>query len=246
MKRFPILLMLLLISSKLFACSCDLGNITTNFYKADFVAIAEIIKTNANEKGKDFYAVDISIKELYKGISLKSINIGGFNGVQQWSSCDMKLIPGSKWLVFGYKDNEGKFSSGYCSMQRADDYNFTERKFSFILTTLKKNSNNFGEKIPYNLPYLNYKNYKTYSGEKTGRYCLFSVNLDSNLNIEKIIFYTDDTATAKKRLENELRKVSFKDYVNKSNLNKARGFFYLFEVYPYTPIAEPDLRLRGL
>ncbi|KQR70593.1 hypothetical protein [Pedobacter sp. Leaf176] len=246
MKRFSILLILSIITAKLFACSCVSGTITENFYKANFVAIAEILKTNTNEKGKDFYTVDISVKELYKGISSRSINIGGYNGVQQWSSCDIKLIPGSKWLFFGYKDKKGKFYSGYCSMQRADDHNFIKRKCAFILSVLKKNAGNFVEKIPYNLPYLNYDNYKTYSADKTGMYCLFSVKLDSNLNIEKIIFYTDDNEIIKKKLQNELKKCSFKDYAIKNNLNTSQGFSYIFEVYPYTPIAEPDLRIHGL
>ncbi|TCD04383.1 hypothetical protein EZ449_17235 [Pedobacter frigidisoli] len=123
-------------------------------------------------------------------------------------------------------------------MQRADDYNFAKGKIPFILETLRNNINKFtGKTIPL---YLNDSKYKTYSSEKVGDYSLFSVKIDSTLKIEEIIFYTNDTKTAKSRIESEITS-SLKEYVKKNKLNTKKGLFYIFEIYPYTNIVQPHL-----
>ncbi|TCD04384.1 hypothetical protein EZ449_17240 [Pedobacter frigidisoli] len=81
MKKLIIVIFITLTSTNLFACHCGLEYITESFYKADFVAIAEIIKTDKNRIGKDYYETTINIQQLYKGEAQESINIGGYNNM---------------------------------------------------------------------------------------------------------------------------------------------------------------------
>ncbi|WP_316805553.1 hypothetical protein [Pedobacter nototheniae] len=243
MKKLISIIPIFLISAKIFACSCAPYQTTQHFLSADFVATAEIKTTYTNDVGHEYYRTDIIIKNLYKGNSINSINVDGFNKVKdKWSSCDIILVPGSKWLIFGYKDRNGYISSGFCSMRRADDYYFKNQKIPFILQTLKENSNQLAEKYPRSSPRLSYENYKTFGSEKIGDYTLVSVKLDPNLNVVNVHFFTNDNDTAKKRIEAEIKKYPFKEYVKKNNINAKNGFYYIYELNPYSNIVEPDLK----
>ena len=248
MKKLFTICFLSILSLKLIACSCATTTLTNHFLSSDFVAIAEIKATYTNEKDQDFYKVDITKNQQFKGTPVTSIYVNGFNKIKnQFSSCDvLRLIPGSKWLIFANKNQFGNLITGYCDLIRADDYLFQKENNIFILQKLKENEGKLLKKYPYSNPLLSYEKYKTYASNKISNYMLVAVKLHSNLSVSKINFLTDDTETAKNRVERQIRNYQFKTYIKKYNIDTTDGFYYIFELYPYTNIVEPILKKFNL
>ncbi|MDN3587994.1 hypothetical protein QWY86_15030 [Pedobacter aquatilis] len=246
MKKLLLLVLINLITIKLLACVCEPTNITHKFLSADFVAIADIKETFNNEKGKDFYRVNLNVNQLYKGDkAINSINVGGYNGVDSvWSSCDIKLISGSKWLIFGYKNQDGDLVTGMCSVFRAEKFYLDQLKALPILETLqnqkellKFNYSRFETGIEYNVP-------KTYITDKISDYMLVAIKLDSTAKILNINSLTNDTNLARQRVEKKITEFNFKNYLDKHKISYAKGYYYVLEIYPYTSTVEPILKLK--
>ncbi|WP_421942768.1 hypothetical protein [Pedobacter sp.] len=246
MKKLLLLLSINFLTFKLIACVCEPTSITQQFLTADFVAVADITETFNNEEGKYFYKVNLNIDQQYKGDkSINSINVGGYSGLDKniYSSCEIKLISGSKWLIFGYKNKDGNLTTGMCSVYRAEKFYLDQLKALPILEILKNqkellksNYPRFETGIEYNVP-------KTYVTGKISDYMLVSIKLDSNAKISNINFLTSDNPIAKQRVEKTIKKFNFKAFLDKHKISYSKGYLYVIELYPYTSMVEPDLKL---
>lgn len=91
---FLFYILIFLLPSGLFACSCASELVVNNFQKSQFVAKAKLIKITPDPANEDYHDAEIQIIELYKGEHLAKIKIASLRNTS-CSSCPRKTPPGS-------------------------------------------------------------------------------------------------------------------------------------------------------
>ena len=64
------------------------------------------------------HTISISIKELYRGDSIKFLKVSGGNyriNDLKITSCDMGISKGEEWFIFAYSQNDSTLKTGYCT-----------------------------------------------------------------------------------------------------------------------------------
>ena len=136
-----LLLVLSLIPLEGMACDCS-GPFDFNSKRDlkgySFIAFVEIdsIYTSAIDKIDEydiFYEASFKIIELFKGRPRKSILVAGANPNLDngWTSCDIGIDAGEKWVVFGYKDRTGNLRTGYCTFTKMYANRFGEKDYQY-------------------------------------------------------------------------------------------------------------------
>lgn len=110
MKWF-LLLIMLDVSSKLFACECVAWNFESRYRLSDFIATAKILSVSAAEENSEYQKIEIEIIELYKGKLVNSLSI---KSVKK-SNCGIFTPENSTWLIFASYDVNDTLSFGLCS-----------------------------------------------------------------------------------------------------------------------------------
>lgn len=121
MKRFSFLLLLviLMISSEAFACSCINFPLTYNFQRSQFVAKAKIIKVTQDPSNAEYHDAEIELITVYKGERLTKIKILSM----MKTSCSFLPATNTTWLIFASMQ-DGKLSFGNCSGSLQTDRTF--------------------------------------------------------------------------------------------------------------------------
>ncbi|MGR3811346.1 toxin-antitoxin system YwqK family antitoxin [Jiulongibacter sp. NS-SX5] len=65
--------------------------------------------------------IDISILDLYRGVSVNTIQVSGSNhnlNTWRWTSCDMDINPGEEWVLFAYLLPDSTLQTGLCTFSQ--------------------------------------------------------------------------------------------------------------------------------
>ena len=110
--------------SDLLSCSCGKIPSTDEYDYVAFVEINGVLKSdlyeldNLNEPPKPiFHEIKIRTIHQYIGHKQKFIIVHGGNNKYNvgWTSCDMNMEIGEKWIIYG-KKFKSKISTNYCSL----------------------------------------------------------------------------------------------------------------------------------
>ncbi|WP_162628196.1 toxin-antitoxin system YwqK family antitoxin [Arcticibacterium luteifluviistationis] len=122
------LLIIISVPSTLWACKCsNYGfNSTEELERYKFIGLVKIDsvyespENNGNRKLGFFHEVSFSILELYKGDSIKTLQVRGGNKALEigWTSCDLDISQGTEWVLLASEKENGQLITGACTYSR--------------------------------------------------------------------------------------------------------------------------------
>jgi hypothetical protein len=177
MKRIFLTIILSTIFVRAFACSCGSMKITNTYSILDFIGIVEFKNLTELKNSYGIYKTTFELKELFKGKVNEKIFVDSMKG----SSCSFIPEKNRKYLIFGYKNKDGKIMTSFCLAQGNPD-----KKSLSILRYLKKKK--IGNEISSNLRQTlrNKINSNLFEKSVNGIF-LYKVVLDSNLKFKEIL-----------------------------------------------------------
>lgn len=115
-------------NSQLFACSCTYYKKIDirQFNNYDLIVNGQVLSVDENEEDWK-KTVKIKVLKVYKGQQINDTIFikTGLDG----ASCGLNFKNEEKWLIYGYKNQEGEYSTGLCS--RSQKLNPIKRLFLF-------------------------------------------------------------------------------------------------------------------
>ncbi|WP_264521364.1 hypothetical protein [Flavobacterium sp. N1994] len=191
MRKTLILLILQLVISNAFACSCKSLDFIQRFQTSEFIARAKIISIKDDKANSQYSIATIQILELFKGSKVTSIRVSKV-------SCPLSLNINTVWLLYA-SEEKGKYletngCSGSWQIEKIAK-NSSETDIFFdrlihrqleMLRYLKKYK--IQNENPYRLEFGFYsdcyKSFKGYLLKKT--YAIYEVEISKNLSVKNI------------------------------------------------------------
>ena len=118
-----LLIVLIIFSGKIFACSCLPQKLINRYASADFVATVNVLDISRDSVANNYLIVQYQLINLYKGNINSSIKIR-----TNKSMCNAYTPKNTKWLIFAKKDRNGILSFSYCSGIKQLDKEFNSVK----------------------------------------------------------------------------------------------------------------------
>jgi len=193
MKKIILVLILTTTFTETFGCSCSSMKITNAYSTLDFIGIIEFKSLTEIENNYGIYKSTFEIKELFKGKENEKIFVDSMKG----SSCSFIPQKNSKYLIFGYKNTDGKIMTSFCLAQGNPD----KRSLSILRYLKKKKIEN---EISSNLRQTlnNEINSNLFEKSINGIF-LYKVILNSDLRIKEIL---PSNENAKRNFNEKIRK----------------------------------------
>ena len=197
-----VLIVLIIYSSKVFACSCMPQKLIDRYANADFVATVDVLGITQDSVASNYLNVQYQLVNLYKGNINTSIKIR-----TNKSMCNVYTPKNTKWLIFANKDMNGILSFGYCSGIKQLDKEFNSFKYPEnvkknyqssldlkleLLKYLKENSIAFNNKysIYTDIPNNALKTLKKF-GIVNEKFALFELMVNDDLTIRNVNILKD-------------------------------------------------------
>lgn len=155
-KIFAIVFVLLLSKSSIYGCVCSKIPATEEYDYVALVEITGVLKSDLYDVGERddppkpiFHEVKIKTKEQFIGRNQEFLIVHGGNHKYNvgWTSCDMNMEIGEKWIIYG-KKFKNRISTNYCSLSilHINTNNELDFKYNRSIKRLKNLKSSFTSK----------------------------------------------------------------------------------------------------
>lgn len=186
-----IIISILLLSIKSFACICEKLTLEQKFIQSNFIAKVKVKRIYKNLHKEKYYKADIEILDLYKGNIISSIYIYGNNKGQYESSCDIFIDVNEELVIYSIKNSQEKHVVGMCSgllyLNKKTNSNTTNKRHQKeikILENLKLNKVEITNDIRFTSEDFHPMRRENYGIKLKREFAIFELTFNEDLSVK--------------------------------------------------------------
>lgn len=239
-----------LLPSSVLACFCGKQYVSEKFIQSDFVAKIKVLKKYNNIGDSNYYRIDVTIENLYKGSKVNSLFVYGNYGTNRMTSCDVNGIEeNNSYIIYSNMNDKGEYTLEACSQPRNldSDLSLIQKKlFEDEIKILKKLKR---KKIKYSIKSLVFpsdidENLKIIDRIKCRKkYAVYEVIFDSDLKVKKINIISKFKNSIDKKIIKVLKSTKWQpNFIDDSKITE--GFKQLVIINNKNELNSEDKYLR--